>query len=81
MAKMVTIPDAAEFLGLTEDQVYRLIGTGDLEVTIALDLVSDRGPGDHPSTAEPDGTQVISRMRITSTVLSAYRLSRGRGAA
>jgi hypothetical protein len=81
MAKMVTIPDAAEFLGLTEDQVYRLIGTGDLEVTIALDLVSDRGPGDESSTAEPDGTHVISRMRITSTVLSAYRLSRGRGAA
>ena len=81
MAKMVTIPDAAEFLGLTEDQVYRLIGTGDLEVTIALDLVSDRGPGHEPSTDGPDGIRAISRMRITSTVLSAYRLSRGRGAA
>lgn len=80
MPKLVSIPDAAEFLDLTENDVYRLIGTGDLEVTIELDLVDDPDSSDASVRVEPEGSRAISRMRIASTVLSAFRRTRSGGA-
>jgi hypothetical protein len=59
MAKLVTISEAAEFLGCTEDDVLALIGTGELDATI--DLTDESGP------------ETISHLRISSSVLSAYR--------
>ena len=62
MTHPVSIADAAEFLDVTDAEVYRLIGTGELDSVIEL--------GGGPET---DQTGPLSRLRIGSEVLSAYR--------
>lgn len=65
MASVATIEEAARLLGLTVDEVYRLVGTGELDAVVEI-----------PGESDALKSSTLSHLRIDTEVLSAYRARR-----
>lgn len=65
MPKFVSIPEAALHLGVSEAEVYRLIGTGELEAVV--EVYGDENPGGRRDSG------ALSHLRISTASLAAHR--------